>query len=99
MIRMGRKPDHPVLFRDDGEMVVYRHIRGIKAYGYDGDKAWSVSLPGGHSAYSLASHRIGSRLVLSSFEVKDDLPRIAHYCMGDGTLLGITDLGDYVDME
>ena len=95
----GRRPNHPVLFRDDEEMLFYRDTQGIKAYGYDGNNVWSVHLPNRHSTYSLAIHRVGTRSVLLSFEVKEGIPRIAHYKMADGSLLGVTDLSEYIDMD
>ncbi len=95
----GRRPHHPVLFRDDEEMLFYRDTQGIKAYDYDGNRIWTAHLPNRHSTYSLAIHKIGDRSVLSSYEVKDGVPRIAHYSLPNGFRLGITDLSEYIDMD
>ncbi len=91
-------PRSPVIFVDEEETVVYREWpqrRYPTAYTYDGRRRWSVR----NEALSIAVHKIGHRSVVSSYELKDGLPRVAHYSFEDGTILGVTDLGGHVDLK
>ena len=91
-------PRAPVIFRDDEEIVVYREWPQRlhpTAYTYDGRRLWSIR----EKALAIAVHKIGHRSILSSYELKDGVPRVSHYSMENGTLLGITDLREYIDID